>query len=463
MGVISPARLGLPPELARLNQTQRRAWLTHARTELHRLTRSKAWQPYPWQKLPDPTTRPAHSFNILMGGRGSGKSFALAQAIIDHVNQPPCDPKIPGGHRIAIIGPTLGDVIESLIKGPSGITTHDRTARLRVHDAGGTHLVWPSGAEAKIFGGYSADDVERLRAGGNRCHVALEEAAAIRQLSGVLEHSAMGLRIGPNPHYVVATTPKPRKELRELLSRPSTVLLRGRTADAHHLPQEVRDQLVARYAGTRLGRQELDGELLEDVEGALWTLYNINRSLIAPEDVPPLTKTVTVMDPPGTQSSSSDECGLIAVGLGTDGHAYVLGDYSGTLAGLAAGRKAWALFDATRSDKMLYEQRNQWVEDILWLTWPDPTRKAPIDYITAKESKLARAEPVAALWELDEQRAYLAGEYPLLIEQLTTWTPGQYSPDRLDAMVHAIRYLVDVDAPPVTGYRSPYRGYSAYD
>lgn len=463
MGAISPARLGLPPELARMSPAQRREWLSRARTELHRRNRNKAWQPYPWQKLPEPASRPAHSFSILMGGRGSGKSFALAQAVIDHVNQPPCDPKIPGGHRMGIIGPTLGDVIESLIKGPSGITTHDRTARLRVHDAGGTHIVWPSRAEAKVFGGSTADDVERLRAGGNRCAYFIEEVAAIRQLAGVLEHSAMGLRIGPNPHYVCATTPKPRKELREILSRPSTVLLRGRTSEAHHLPQEVRDQLTARYAGTRLGRQELDGELLEDVEGALWTLYNVTRSLIAPEDTPPLTKIVTVMDPPDTQTSASDECGLVAVGLGADGYAYVLGDYSGTYAGLAAGHRAWQLFHATKSDLMLYEQRNQWVEDILRLTWPDPSRKAPVQHITAKESKIARAEPAAALWELDDQRAFLCGDFPKLVEQLTTWTPGQYSPDRLDAMVHAIHHLVDLDAPPVTGYQSPYRGYSAYD
>lgn len=416
--------------------------------EVHERRRS-LWRPYPWQ-VP-PAAIPAHGTWLLMGGRGTGKTDGAARYVVDHVRGPACDHRITGGHRIAIVAPTLGDAVESCVNGPSGLRAHDPTITIK-QGVGGIHVRWPGGAEGKLFGAHTPDDIERLRAGGNRCLVFLEEVAAMRHLGPALNHTAFGLRIGPRPHYVASTTPKPRAELRTLIAHPDTIVTRGRTADAFHLDQDVRDELFKAYAGTRLGRQELEGELLDDVEGALWLFDHISDARIKPDEVPELMRVAVAVDPAVSVSETSDEMGLVGGGLGVDGHIYILADRSIKDAGSTAARRAWQLWADLGANVIVYEdnQGKRWVRDVLTQVWRQmqtegvlPGGNPPLIGVTAVHGKRLRAEPVASLYE-PPGRVHHAGILPELEEQLTTWVPESgESPDRLDALVHLVTHLAN--------------------
>ena len=580
-----------------------------------RQRRYELWQPYPWQVCPGVV--PAMGSWVLGGGRGVGKTDAGARYVLDHVAGPPCDTRLPGGHRVAIIAPTMGDATESAVSGPSGLQTHDPRVKMAT-SAGGTHVTFANGAKGKIFGAHTKNDIERLRSGGNRsiaagtlvrtargevpiesvtvddlvwtraglrpvlgvwdhgvrptlvvttvsgarveltadhevwcngdwvtadaitpgdsvslwrrsdgaatpghyaspattheasnqrarycftepstntttdpsptdirsttrtttspttppatlwqlpqgrtglstatnadrrgiptavsaasatpspyapagpaanrsrdtappatapanagalhygmtpgscvhascvaavsganpprpparaddcvqtvssgstgvpvwdltiageheffaggilvanCLVWLEEAAAMRYLAEVITHSKMGLRIGPRPHYVVTTTPKPRAEIVKLWNGPKTILTKGRTLDAYHLPPETRAELVEEYGGTTLGRQELEGEILTDMPGALLTRRHVDDSRVP--EAPELNLIVVAVDPANT--GRGDLTGIVAAGRGAvDGHAYVIADVSAKTTGRDAALRAWALFD----------------------------------------------------------------------------------------------------------------------
>lgn len=240
--------------------------------------RAEAWIPQDYQQVPD------SNFSILawFGGRGSGKSDAGAGAMDQHANGPPCDPRLPGGHRMRIIGPTFSDAIASCIEGPSGLKTHNPSVQL-IATKQGTLVRWPNGAIARVHGAYTPEDPERLRSGGNSCFDWAEEMAAWRRLDEVWDQAQFGLRVGANPKTVITTTPKSRakvKELykagerymalspgeRELLERDERVhFIVATTEDNKYLPAEVRAALYKRYAGTRLGAQELEAKILDDL------------------------------------------------------------------------------------------------------------------------------------------------------------------------------------------------------
>lgn len=403
-----------------------------------------SWTPYPWQVCPAEVE--THGTWLLMGGRGTGKSDGASRYVVEHVNGPACDPRTPGGHRIGIVAPTQGDAVESFVNGPSGIRAHDPRAVLRT-TVGGTHVRWPSGAEARIFGAHTPDDVERLRSGGNRCLYAFEEAAAMRRLGPALTHAAMGLRLGDRPHFVMSTTPKPRRELIDLMARPDTVLTRGRTRDAHHLPEGMRQKLTEQYAGTRLERQELDGELLTDIEGALWSYALLDATRVGA--APPMSRVVVAVDPAASSGDESDEMGIIvagrAAGLIPDRngtarqHGYVLDDLSGRMPPLDAVRRAVQAYHQHHADAVVVEVNNggDWIT--LALRQIDPT--VNVRAVHASRGKQSRAEPVAALFE--QHAAHLVVRSSDLEDQMSTWVPGQDdSPDRLDALVWALTDLM---------------------
>lgn len=401
------------------------------------------WTPYPWQVPPDAV--PTLGWWLQLGGRGTGKTDGCARYMVAHVNGPPCDPRLKGGHRMAIIAPTQGDAVEACVNGPSGLKAHDPRVVLRT-TAGGTYARWPSGAEAKLFGSHTPDDVERLRAGGNRCLVWMEEVAAQRRLKDAITHSEMGLRLGTNPHYIGSTTPKPRTELIELTRSPKVITTRGRTRDAIHLPQEQRDHLIAKYAGTRTEAQELDGILLEDIEGALWSRAGLDKARVGA--APPLARVVVAMDPAATSHDESDEMGIVVAGLGqqyipdlngfTRRHGYAIDDLSGRMPPVEAARIAIRAYHKHRADAIVAEVNNggEWIGTVVRQI--DPT----VNYrtVTASRGKVTRAEPVAAL--TDQRSAHIVASLPDLEEQLTTWVPGDSSPDRLDAYVWALTDLM---------------------
>lgn len=441
---------------------------------LHETAQRAAWRPYPWQRphvhghgerqlcTPacdrlDDLTLAAQQMWLLFGGRGTGKTDGAARYVADHVRGPACDPRLPGGHRIGIVGPTLGDAVESCVNGPSGLSAHLPGCRVW-SSAGGTFVRFPNGVLGKIFGAHTPDDVERLRAGGNRCLVWWEELAAWRQLEPAMGHSRLGLRIGSRPVIVGSTTPKVRKPITTLIDDPNVFVTRGRTADAHHLAADVRATYERAYGGTRLGRQELDGELLEDVEGALWSWAVIDAGRIVVDDVQALIgeldRVVVAIDPAATNTEDSDETGIIAAGRSDrrrcpvcgpvdDPHGFVLDDRSGHYAPDKWARTAIELFHELSADAIIGEVNNG--GDMIGHVIKTIDRSVPYRDVRATRGKRVRAEPVASFYSAKPStRIHHVGSFPDLEDQQTEWTgdPTDDSPDRMDALVWALTDLL---------------------
>jgi phage terminase large subunit-like protein len=245
----------------------------------------------------------------------------------------------------------------------------------------------------------------------------------------------MGLRIGKRPRATVTTTPRPIKLLRDLLKREGqdVVVSRGRTRDnAANLAPSFINQIISRFEGTRLGRQELDAELLEDVPGALWTRDLLERCRV--EKAPPLRRIVVAIDPAVSVTEGSDETGIIVAGLGVDTHGYVLEDASGKFSPIDWARRAVALYRKWGADRVIAEanQGGLMVEQTVRTVDTNVSLRA----VHASRGKITRAEPIAALFE--QLRIHLVGTFPLLEDQLCSFAAGSCgSPDRLDAMVWA--------------------------
>lgn len=426
--------------------------------------RRSEWTPYPWQIMPR-EIGPGEMW-LLMGGRGTGKTDGVARYVAEHVMGPACDDRLPGGHRIAIVAPTLGDAVESCITGPSGLAVHLNGVRTW-SGPGGTFVKFPNGAMGKLFGAYTPEDVERLRAGGNRCLAWWEELAAWRYLDTAMEHSRFGLRVGPNPHVLASTTPKPRKGIIALTQDRSVVITRGRTAEAHHLAPEVRADLLARYGGRRTGRQELDGEILTDVEGALWSFDGIDAdrvSLLHHEldtIVGGLARIGVGIDPAATNTEDSDETGIVVAGVttawecpvcgdlsreGPDGkqragepHAFVLEDASGRYSAEAWAARAVTAYHEWEADVVIAEVNNG--GDMVGAVIRAADSGVKYQQVRATRGKMVRAEPIAAHYSA--HRVHHVGAFPDLEDQQTTWTPtDKDSPDRMDAAVWVLTELL---------------------
>ena len=251
-----------------------------------------------------------------------------------------------------------------------------------------------------------------------------------------------GLRLGKRPQQVITTTPKPIKLLKALVKRDGqdVVVTRGRTRDnAANLAPSFFSQIVSRYEGTRLGRQELDAEILEDTPGALWTRDLIEEGRRTKADLPPMRRIVVAIDPAISIGEDSDETGIIVAGLGSDAHGYVLADESGKYAPTEWARRAVALYRKWNADRIVAEanQGGDMVQTTVRMVDANVSFKA----VHASRSKITRAEPVSALSE--QGRLHLVGSFPELEDQLCTYEAGSSnSPDRLDAMVWAISELM---------------------
>jgi predicted phage terminase large subunit-like protein len=390
----------------------------------------RRWVPMAHQIPPDGAWR----VWLLEGGRGSGKTDGAAAYLDQHVNGPACVPGMRGGHRPAIIAPTLGDALEACVNGPSGLKAHNR-AITSVQTTGGTYVRWPNGVEGKIFGAYTPEDVERLRAGGNRCIVWAEELAAWVRLGEAWDQMRLGLRLGPSPHVVASSTPKPRKRYLEIRSDARTIRTGASTADNPYLAEDVRAEYFEVYGGTRLGRQELNAEILTDVPGALWTYAMLEDRRPAPD----LARVVVAVDPAVTSGEDSDETGIVVAGLGVDGRGYVLGDLSCRLSPDGWAHRAVAALDNHQADLVVAEVNNG--GDLVEQTIRTVRRSIPYKKVHASRGKQTRAQPVAALYE--QGKVSHVEVLPDLEEQLTTWTPESgTSPDRLDALVWALTELM---------------------
>jgi predicted phage terminase large subunit-like protein len=296
-------------------------------------------------------------------------------------------------------------------------------------------IVLLNGSRIKLF---SADKPDRFR--GPQHHGAWCDELAAYRYSDAWDQLQFGLRLGDKPRVIITTTPRPTPLIRALVARDdgSIAITRGNTFDnAANLAPSALLELQARYNNTRLGRQELYGELLEDVEGALWTQGLIERNRVV--KAPPLSKVVVSIDPAVTNTSESDETGILVCGADSAGNGYVLGDYSFRGSPLEWASKAVSVFDEHKADSILVEvnQGGDMVAQVL----KQVRLGLPIREVRAHVGKKLRAEPVAAMYE--QGRVHHVGSFSTLEDQMTTWTPDSASsPDRLDAMVQAFSDLL---------------------
>jgi phage terminase large subunit-like protein len=306
-------------------------------------------------------------------------------------------------------------------------------------------LTWGNGAMATLF---SAEEPERLR-GPQHDAIWADELAAWKNAQDAWDMAMFGLRLGTNPQVMVSTTPKPIPLLRALLRDPTTEVTRATThSNKANLADAFLAQIVKKYEGTRLGRQELAGELLEEAEGALWNRNMIERARVT-NALPAMKRIVVAVDPAVTAKAESNLTGIVAAGLGVDGRGYILADSSDRYSPDAWARKAVAQFDSLKADRIVAEGNQG--GDLVRHTIQSVRPNAPVTIVHASRGKQARAEPIAALYE--QGRIGHAGTFTELEDQMCTWEPlgDQPSPDRIDAMVWAFTELM-IGAPPVARF-----------
>lgn len=374
---------------------------------------------------------------LVMGGRGAGKTRAGAE----WVRAKALGLKPAGeiaARRIALVGETLADVRRVMIEGVSGLmSVHPRQQRPHFEPSK-RQLVWPSGAIAQMF---SAEDPDGLR--GPQFDAAwCDEIAKWRHPQKTWDMLQFGLRLGTSPQMVATTTPRPIPLLKKLLGEPGTVVTRASTADnADNLAPTFIEEMTRRYAGTALGRQELNGELVDDTSGALWRRDWIEAHRV--ERAPELTAIVVAVDPPVTATAQSDACGIVVAGLGPDGRAYVIDDR--TLQGREPqvwARAAVAAYHDYMADRVVAEINQG--GDLVVTVLRQIDENVAVRTVRATRGKWLRAEPIAALYA--EGRVAHAGTFAALEDQMCVFGADGLargrSPDRLDALVWALTDLM---------------------
>nr|WP_154337038.1 terminase family protein [Paracoccus sp. S-4012] len=388
---------------------------------------------------------------VIMGGRGAGKTRAGAEWVRAQVEGPTAG--APGrARRVALVGETFDQAREVMVMGESGILACSPPDRRPVWEATRRRLVWANGAVATV---YSAHEPEALR--GPQFDAAwVDELAKWKKAEETWDMLQFALRLGEHPQQVVTTTPRNVGVLKRILGNASTVTTHAPTdANRAYLAESFLAEVESRYGGTRLGRQELEGVLLDDVEGALWTTRMLEACGIG--EAPKLDRVVVAVDPSVTAGRGSDECGIVVAGVVAQGEpsawrAFVLEDASVRGSPVDWAKAAIAARDRWAAERLVAEvnQGGDLVESVLRQV--DPL--VPFRGLRAARGKGLRAEPVAALYEQGRVR-HLRG-LGALEDQMCQMTvrgwEGRGSPDRLDALVWAVHELV---IEPAAGWRRP--------
>ncbi len=374
---------------------------------------------------------------LILGGRGAGKTRAGAEWIRGMVHGAPWLTQQPA-RRIAIVGETFADARHVMVEGPSGLLAiHDRPDR-PTWSPSLRRLDWPNGSIAQVF---SAEDPDSLR--GPQFDAAwADEVAKWRHVDETWDMLQFGLRLGARPRQVATTTPRPIPLLKRLLADPRVGVSRSRTQDnAANLAPSFLDHVNERYAGTRLGRQELDGEIIEDRADALWTRDTIEAARIAA--APSLARIVVAVDPPASSSKRADACGIVAAGIDAMGTGYVLADETASeLKPPDWAAKAVALYRRLEADALVVEVNQGGEMAGAVIREVDPA--VPVTARRATRGKYLRAEPVSVLYA--QGRVRHVGAFPALEDELCDFGLGGLSsgrsPDRLDALVWALTELM---------------------
>lgn len=356
---------------------------------------------------------------LLLAGRGFGKSRTGAEYIRDRVEH-------HGARRVALVGPTSADVRDVMVEGESGLLAVCPPWSRPVYEPSKRRLTWPNGAIATC---YSADEPNRLR-GPQHDAAWADELAAWRYADDAWDNLLLGLRLGNDPRVVVTTTPRPTKIIKGLMVDTGTVITRGSTYDnAANLAAPFLDKVRKKFEGTRLGRQELHAEILDDNPNALWQRAVIDTLRVLQH--PDLERVVVAVDPAITANEDSDETGIVVEGRGVDGGGYVLEDASMKGSPDAWGRAAVTAYHKHKADLIVAEanQGGDMVRHVIATVDP----KVKVKLVHASRGKVIRAEPVAALYE--QGRYHHVGTFAQLEDQMCEWQPGAPSPDRMDAHV----------------------------
>jgi phage terminase large subunit-like protein len=384
------------------------------------------WKARPAQEIPEGLW----SYWLILAGRGFGKTRTGAETVREWVKT---------NQYVNLIGATADDARDIMVEGESGILAvcpKDERPYYKKHES---KLEWPNGAISLIF---TADKPDRLR-GKQHCKLWADELASWRYMDA-WDQAKFGLRLGDNPQALITTTPRPLKVLKEIMEDNKTVVTRGSTYDNKaNLAPSFFDSIITRYEGTRIGRQELNAELLDDMPGALWTRASIDDHRKSPASLPDMERIVVSVDPSVTNNEGSDETGIICSGKGTDGHAYVWADSSGRMSPNQWGKVSVSLYHSESADIIVAETNNggDMVEDTIRAV----DNNVNVKQVRASRGKVTRAEPIAALYE--QGRVHHVGALDTLEDQMVSFTSDfdrksqGYSPDRVDALVWGITEL----------------------
>lgn len=396
--------------------------------------RQRLAEKYEWHRWARPNQLPPpgnwHVW-LIMAGRGFGKTRTAAETIRHWVGEKRFS-------RIALIADTESEARDIMVEGESGLLAVHPCDQRPLYEPSKRRITWSNGAVATLF---SAENYEQLRGAQFDC-VWIDELAKFRYGVEVWDQMSFGLRLGPNPRILVTTTPRPTQIIHNLMQGEGNWVhvTRGTTFEnADNLSPAFINHIKNQYEGTHLGEQELYGQLLTEVEGALWR-HDLIESIKVTK-IPPLKRIVVAVDPATTSNQSSDETGIIVAGVGEDDYAYILQDLSGKYTPNQWAKRAIETYHLHKADRVVAEvnQGGDMVKSIIHTLDPRISFKA----VQATRGKVLRAEPVLALYE---QRRVFHKRNGLekLAEQMCSYVPSQNkpSPDRLDALVWAITELM---------------------
>jgi len=388
---------------------------------------------------------------MVNAGRGFGKTRSGVEWVRENVKR--------GVKRIAAVASTNSDIERVMVKGESGFLSvcwkGDKTyagKKMGFPEWSPTKrtLTWENGAQVQF---YSAEEPDRLR--GPQFELAwCDETAAWNKDMDTWQMLQFCMRLGKHPRIMVTTTPKPTKLIRQILKDPKTVVTTGSTFDnSANLAGTYLTAVKEQYEGTRIGRQELYAEVLEEAQGALWTTAMLDDASVKLEDVPDLTRIVVALDPAVTSNAESDMTGIVVAGIDVNGVAYVLGDYTDRLSPQGWAMKSIELYHQFQADRIVAEVNQG--GDMVRTTIHGEDETVPYKAVRASRGKYARAEPISALYErgLVKHVANPVNGANLneLEQQMRVWEPlGSIgSPDRLDALVWCLTDLM------LNGYSKP--------
>lgn len=367
---------------------------------------------------------------LLLSGRGGGKTRSGAEQVIKWAKE--------GESPIALLGRTKADVRDIMVEtGESSIIQCSPPWFMPKHEPTKRRLVWPNGVLGIM---YSADEPDQLR-GPEHKKAWADEVAKYERPQEAWDNLMFGLRKGLNPQVIVTTTPRPIALIKSLVKDPLTAVVRSHTLEnKDNLAPSFLRYIIDRYEGTRLGRQELAGEILDDNPDALWNRDRIDELRV--KQSPELFAIVVAIDPEAKNNPNSAETGIIVVGLGYYAgkiHAYVLADLS-----IKADPHTWASravndgYKHYKADMIVGEVNNG--GDMVEYTVKTIDELVPFTQVHATRGKYSRAEPVSSLYK--QGLVHHVGFFPELEDQMCEWVPGEKSPDRMDALVWAITYLM---------------------